>query len=134
MKKLSDPLQGEEKLTDPRDRFFSLCRERKLRNQTLQNQVTNYNNPTVCMNVRTNNEDYVRRLRSKILQPEFEDSSTRRRIFDRTKNLRSDEDSSTAIFDPLFLDSSYRLTKLELTTVKSTESNFTESRNQLQRP
>ena len=132
MKKLSDSLQGEENLTDPRDRFFSLCRERKLRNQTLQNQVTNYNNPTVCMNVRTNNEDYVRRLRSKILRPEFEDSSTGRRIFNR--NLRSDEDSSTAIFDPLFLDSSYRLTKLELTTVKSTESNFTESRNQLQRP
>ena len=67
----------------------------------------------VCMNVRTNNEDYIRRLRSKILRPRskilrpaVEDSSTGRRIFDR--NLRPDEDSSTAIFDPLFLEPSYR--------------------------
>ena len=60
----------------------------------------------VCMNVRTNNEDYIRRLRSKILRPAVEDSSTGRRIFDH--NLRPNEDSSTAIFDPLFLEPSYR--------------------------
>ena len=60
----------------------------------------------VCMNDRTNNEDYVLRLRSKILQSEFKDSLIGRRIFER--NLRSDEDCSNAIFDPLFLDPSYR--------------------------
>ena len=60
----------------------------------------------ICMNVRTNNEDYIRRLRSKILRPAVEDSSTGRRIFDH--NLRPNEDSSTAIFDPLFLEPSYR--------------------------